>query len=245
MSKEKWVLVTGGTRGIGEEIVKKLASAGFRVVFTYKNSDARASEIVRGIVSDGLLCEGYRCDVSKIKEIGGLAERLIGLYGAPYALINSAGITRDSILINMDHDQWSDVIDTNLNSLFYILKSFVKSMVMQGGCIINISSVSAIKANPGQVNYAATKGAVIAMTNTLAREMGRFNVRVNSVAPGLVETDMTSKIDKRSMAEMAKNIPLGRIGNVQDIAPMVLFLLGEGASYITGQTFVIDGGFTA
>lgn len=245
MSKIKWVLVTGGTRGIGEEIVRQLAYAGYRVVFTYINSQSKADNIVASLTADGHLCEAHLCDASKFDDVRNLSKELESAYGPPYALINNAGINKDAILVNMNLDQWQDVIDTNLNSQFYVLKSFVKSMLMEGGCIINVSSVTALKANPGQINYAATKAATIAMTKTLANELGRFNIRVNSLAPGLIETDMTSRIDERSMKNMTKSIPLGRLGKVHEVAPAVLFLLGDGGNYITGQTLVIDGGFTA
>jgi len=245
MNKARWVLVTGGTRGIGEAIVRELASAGYRVVFTYKNSQSKADSIITSLTAKGLLCEAYQCDAAQFSEINELAKELEKAYGPPYALVNNAGITKDAILVNMELDQWEDVIDTNLNSQFYVFKSFVKSMLMQGGCIVNVSSVTALKANPGQINYAATKAATIAMTKTLARELGRFNIRVNSLAPGLIETDMTSQIDARSMKSMSKSIPLGRLGKVHDVAPAVLFLLGDGGNYITGETLVIDGGFTA
>ncbi|MCG7539016.1 MULTISPECIES: 3-oxoacyl-ACP reductase family protein [Pseudoalteromonas] len=245
MNKTKWVLVTGGTRGIGEAIVRELAVAGYRVVFTYKSSQLKAESISASLTEEGYLCEAHQCDMTQFSEVGELAKKLEKAYGAPYALVNNAGITKDAILLNMELEHWEEVMDTNLNSQFYVLKSLVKSMLMQGGCIVNVSSVTAFKANPGQINYAATKAATIAMTKTLARELGRFNIRVNSLAPGLIETEMTSKIDERSMNSMFKSIPLGRIGQVHDVAPAVLFLLGAGGNYITGQTLVIDGGFTA
>ncbi len=245
MNKTKWVLVTGGTRGIGEAIVRELASAGYRVVFTYKSSQSKADSIITSLTEKGLLCEAYQCDATQFSEVSELAKELDRAYGPPYALVNNAGITRDAILVNMELEHWEEVIDTNLNSQFYVLKNFVSSMLMQGGCIVNVSSVSALKASTGQINYAAAKAATIAMTKTLARELGRFNIRVNSLAPGLIETDMTSQIDERSMRSMSKSIPLGRIGKVHEVALAVLFLLGDGGNYITGQTLVIDGGFTA
>lgn len=241
-----WVLVTGGTRGIGRGIVQTLASSDYNVVFTYISSDTAAQNLVSDLEKTGRWCEGYRCDVSQGDEVASLAKTLIAKHGAPYAIINNAGITKDSLFMNMDYEKWSSLIATNLDSAYHMTHAFIPSMLPAGdGCIINMSSITAHKGNVGQVNYAASKAALIGMTHSLAAELGRFNIRVNAVAPGLIATEMASHIDEAHQKKILSLIPLRRLGSIDDVTAMVKFLLGPGGLYLTGQTFVIDGGLTA
>ncbi|MCA6222797.1 3-oxoacyl-ACP reductase FabG [Photorhabdus antumapuensis] len=241
-----WVFISGGSRGIGKGIVKMLAAQNYHVVFTYKSSINEAQILCQEIEQQGYRCEGYQCDVSNAKEVTTLSTELISRYGAPYAIINNAGITQDALLINMKEEEWHNVISTNLSSVYLVNHAFLPEMITAGeGCIIHMSSVTAFKANSGQVNYAATKAAMIGITRSLAVEVGRFNVRVNTVAPGLIDTEMLDHIPAPHRKKLLSNIPLGRLGSVEDIALTINFLLSPGGRYITGQTFVIDGGMTA
>lgn len=247
MSDEnKWVFVSGGSRGIGAEIVTELTNNDYRVVFTYKNNKKRAEELCNHLNSKGKQCYTYQCDASISKEVNLLAEECISLFGAPYAVINNAGITKDSLFINIEENTWSEIMNNNVLSGYLINKAFLPHMINQGdGCILFISSITAFKGNIGQVNYAASKAAMIGMTHSLAIELGRFNIRVNSIAPGLIETDMTQGLSGSVYKNMIKKIPLGRVGSPKEVAMAVNFLLSCGGNYITGQTLVIDGGMSS
>ncbi|KAA1187971.1 3-oxoacyl-ACP reductase FabG [Photorhabdus heterorhabditis] len=241
-----WVFVSGGSRGIGKGIVKMLATQNYHVIFTYKSSTSEAQILCQEIKQQGYSCEGHQCDVSNAKEVATLSAKLISQYGPPYAIINNAGITQDALLINMKEEEWHNVISTNLSSVYLVNHAFLPEMLTAGeGCIIHMSSVTAFKANSGQVNYAATKAAMIGITRSLAVEVGRFNIRVNTVAPGLIDTEMLDHIPAPHKKKLLSNIPLGRLGSAEDIALTINFLLSPGGRYITGQTFVIDGGMTA
>lgn len=242
----KWVLVTGGSRGIGAGIVRWLRQAGYDVAFTYLASEVEAAKLALECSQEGGWCRGFRCDMTNAEAVSMLCDSLCAEFSPPYAVINNAGITRDSLIFMMNHEKWHEVISTNLDSAFNLLRAIVPRMIdLQDGCIVNISSVTALKGNSGQVNYAATKAALIGMSKSLAVELGRFNIRVNVVAPGLIETEMTEKIPAQQKKKFISNIPLGCLGEVEDISRMIEFLLGRGGRYVTGQTFVLDGGLTA
>lgn len=246
LANQQWVFVTGGSRGIGAGIVRGLTRAGYNVVFSYLSSTEAADALAADCTREGVWCRGLRCDMADADRVYALAEELCRTYGAPYAVINNAGITRDSLIFMMSRDKWSEVIRSNLDAAFYVAHAFIPKMVENdGGCVINLSSVTAIKGNAGQSNYAATKAALIGMTKSLAVELGRFNVRVNAIAPGLIETEMTDKMPEAQRKKLIAHVPLGRLGSVGDVVAMTEFLLGPGGSYVTGQTFVIDGGLTA
>lgn len=244
--ENKWVFVSGGSRGIGAEIVSELAKNGFDIVFTYKNSKKQALEICESLTSQGMQCKAYQCDVSIAKEVNHVVSECVSLFGAPYAIINNAGIVKDNLFIHIEEETWLEVMNNNVLSTYLVNQAFLPHMISRGdGCILFISSVTAFKGNIGQVNYAATKAAMIGMTHSLAVELGRFNIRVNSIAPGLIETDMSKNLSSSAYKNMLKKIPLGRIGSTKDVAMSVNFLLGSGGDYITGQTLVIDGGMSA
>lgn len=241
-----WVLVTGGSRGIGSAIVRKLCEASYMVVFTYKSSQTYAKELELELNSEKMKCIGRQCDMTNQEHVGLMADELLYEYGAPSALICNAGITMDSLIINMPSENWSQVINTNLDATYYVIRAFASSMVENGnGSIVLVSSVTANKGNVGQSNYGASKAALVGMSKSLAVELGRFNVRVNVVAPGYISSDMTSALSDSVKKKALSMIPMSRIGSVDDVAAAVEFLLGSGADYITGQTLVVDGGLTA
>ncbi len=245
MNDKKVVLVTGGSRGIGAAIVTTLVKQNYKVVFTYKQNKEQAEILANSFNNQDEVCTYYPCDVAISDNVKELCEILLEKYGPPYALINNAGITKDNIHINMSLSDWLDVINTNLNSLFYFNHYLLNSMLMnKDGCIININSVSGLRGNVGQANYAAAKSGQLGYMKSLAREVGHFNIRVNCIAPGPVETDMISTIPTKTLDQLKKLTPLRKIAQPNDIALMVAFLLGDGGRHITGQTLVIDGGLS-
>jgi 3-oxoacyl-[acyl-carrier protein] reductase len=242
---KEWVLVTGGTRGIGRGLVEHLSQAGYSVVFTYNSSDELARSIEAEARASSRFVKGYRCDANSREAIAAFGDTVLRDLGAPYALINNVGITSDALLINMSTENWLDVIELNINAPFFMIKRFLSPMLERGnGCVIQMSSISALRANKGQSNYAATKAALIGFSRTMAVEVARFNLRVNVVAPGFIATEMTEKIPPEHLKAMTKQIPMRRLGTVEDVAGMVEFLLSPKATYITGQTFVVDGGIS-
>jgi 3-oxoacyl-[acyl-carrier protein] reductase len=241
----KLVVITGGTRGIGRGVVETLSTRGYDVVFTYSSSDELAKAMAKEADANGRRVQGYRCDARRAEEVDAFAAKVLECHGRPYALVNNVGITRDSILVNMPAENWHDVIGANLDSVYCMTRRFLPAMLESGNaCVIQMSSVSALRANRGQTNYSATKAALLGFTRSLAAEVARFNVRVNAVAPGLIATEMLEAMPAARREAVAKSIPLRRIGSVEDVGAMVEFLLSPGAGYVTGQTFVVDGGMT-
>ncbi|MFP5392106.1 MAG: 3-oxoacyl-ACP reductase FabG [Gammaproteobacteria bacterium] len=241
-----WVLVTGGTRGIGKGIVQVLAASGYRALFTYRSSSQEAELIEADAASKGQLARGYRCDGADPDSVQALVERLVAEHGAPAALVNNAGITADTLLVNMPLASWDAVIDANLKSVYLFSKAILPSMMeAREGVILNMSSITAIKGNVGQTNYGATKAGMIGMSRSLALEVGRFNIRVNCLLPGLVDTEMIAAIPDKERAQIRKSIPLKRLCGVDELGRVVRFLISEDASYLTGQTISLDGGLTA
>lgn len=244
-SNGKLVVVTGGTRGIGRGLVERLSAARYKVVFTYQSSAQAAEELEHAAKANGRTVKAYRCDANSMESVKAFVDETIKEHGSPYALINNVGITRDRLLATMSPEDWHSVIDANLHSTFYATNGFLRAMMEQGdGCIIQMSSVSGLKGNRGQTNYSSTKAALIAFSRSLATEVARFNIRVNAVAPGFIATELTEKIPAARLNDMVKNIPLKRLGNVDEVAALVEFLVSKDAAYITGQTFVVDGGIT-
>lgn len=233
-------LVTGGSRGIGKACALKLAQAGYDVIINYAGNTTAAEQTVEEIKALGVKCEAYKFDISKQDEVNENIARIIEKYERIDILVNNAGITRDDLFIRMDEEKWNAVINTNLNSAFYVTKPVVKIMMKQrSGAIVNMSSVVGVSGNIGQANYSAAKAGLIGFTKSLAKELGARNIRVNAVAPGFIETDMTK--DLPNVDEMLKFIPLKRLGKADDIASAVKFLTVD-STYVTGQVLEVDGG---
>ncbi|WP_053217795.1 3-oxoacyl-ACP reductase FabG [Virgibacillus senegalensis] len=231
------VFVTGGSRGIGRQIVKDLAEAKADVVFTYNKSTNEAEKVVKECHSLGGSVHSIQCDFSKKEELRSLIETLRG-ESIKY-LINNAGILRDNLFFNMKEDEWEDVLQVNLNSLYYLTQGLIKSISLQRGAIVNVSSVSGIYGTVGQVNYSTTKAGIIGFTKSLAKEVGRLGVRVNAVAPGYIETEMIEEVQQRIDKRC---IPLRRIGRVDDVSLATLFLMSDASRYITGEVIQVSGG---
>ena len=232
-------IVTGGAKGIGEAIVRELADAGAHVLINYHTSNLQAEALASQVNGTAI-----RADVSTTPGCETLLLAASEL-GGPHILVNNAGITRDGLMVRMSDGAWESVVRTNAGSAFRMSRAVLPIMMKQrSGVIVNISSVSALRGNAGQANYAASKAALIAMTKTLAQEVGKRQIRVNAVAPGFIRTDMTAKLTEKVLDAATEQIPLRRLGEPKDIAPMVRFLCGPSASYITGQTFAIDGGLS-
>lgn len=237
---EKLALVTGGSRGIGKACALKLAAAGYDIVINYAGNTEAANKTIEEIKALGVEAEAYKFDVSNQAEVDENIAKIIEKYGRIDILVNNAGITRDDLFIRMGEDKWSAVINTNLNSAFYVTKPVVKIMMKQrSGAIVNMSSVVGVSGNIGQANYSAAKAGLIGFTKSLAKELGARNIRVNAVAPGFIATDMTK--DLSNTEEMLKFIPLKRMGTPDDIATAVKFLAVD-SNYVTGQVLEVDGG---
>ena len=240
-----WILVTGGTRGIGLALVRRLATQQ-RVVFTWRHSADEAQRLVDECRAKGHDVQSVQCDGSNAQAVYDLAQQLIAQHGAPLALINNAGVMRDGALISMDASAWLDVIDQNLNASFYWTRALLPSMVeATRGTVLMMSSVSGLKGNVGQTNYSTTKAALIGMARSLALEVARLGVRVNAIAPGVIDTDMDRNMPEKAYAALCKSIPMRHAGAVDDIAAMAEYLISEQGRYITGQCFAVDGGMSA
>ena len=240
---DKVAIVTGGTRGIGRSIVIALAKEGADSVFTYTRNQELADSLADEVKKMGRLALPVQIDVRDFDGARLLIERVKERFGRLDMLINNAGITRDKSFIMMDREDWISVIDTDLTGVFNTTKACIITFLKQrNGNIVNISSVSGIHPLPGQVNYAAAKAGVIGFTKSLAKEVAPYNIRVNAVAPGFIETDMTSKLNEKYRNKLIGIIPVGRFGTPNEVARVVCFLLSDESRYITGEVIQIDGG---
>jgi len=237
------VIITGASRGIGRSMAKVFAAAGANLLLNYVQDDEAAVSLMESLVSNGadiLLCKGSVIDAGFVKK---MAAKCLDKWGRIDCLINNAGITKDIYFGFMKERDWHDVIDVNLNSLFYCCKAVINTMIARRqGCIINMSSVSAVTGREGQVNYAAAKAGVLGFTKALAREVGRYNVRVNSIITGVVDTDMTKALPRKVLNPLISQIPLGRLAQPSEVANVALFLASKLASFITGSCIEVHGG---
>ena len=236
-------LVTGGSRGIGRAIALQLASTGHAVAVNYASNEAAAADVVAAIESAGGTAIAVGADVGDDDAVAAMVDTVTEQLGPITVLVNNAGITDDGLMLRMGPDQWDRVITTNLRSVYLCTKAVLKGMIRaKGGRIINISSVSGVSGNPGQANYAASKAGVIGFTKSMAKEVGSRGITVNAVAPGFIETDMTEALGDAVTERAAEQISLGRLGRPEEVASVVGYLASDDASYITGQTIVVDGG---
>jgi len=232
-------LVTGASRGIGKAIAEKLADDGFFVIGT-ATSDTGADAISLYLGENG---KGFKLDVSNADSIAEVIKVISDDYGTPFVLVNNAGITRDNLLMRMKDEEWDDIINTNLTSVFRMSKAVLRGMMKaKTGRIINISSVVGSTGNAGQANYAAAKAGMIGFTKSMAKEVGSRNITVNTVSPGFIDTDMTKELSDDIKNSLLASIPLNRLGDAKEIAHAVAFLASAGASYITGETLHVNGG---
>jgi len=240
--QDKVVLVTGASRGIGRAIAEKLGSEGAIVIGT-ATSDGGADNISAYLKEAGISGKGMCLNVADADSIKDVLKAISDEFGAISILVNNAGITRDNLLMMMKDDQWDDIINTNLTSIFRMSKAVIRPMMKaRTGRIINIGSVVGLTGNPGQTNYSAAKAGILGFTKSLAREIGSRNITVNTVAPGFIDTDMTRELPEEQRDALISQIPLNKLGDAQDIANAVSFLASDDASYITGETINVNGG---
>ena len=242
MLDEKLVLVTGASRGIGKAIALTLGRAGATVIGT-ATTESGADNISKVFIDNKVSGKGIKLNVTDNDQIDSLVKTVNEDFGTIDILINNAGITKDNILLRMKENEWEDIINTNLSSVYKMSKSVLRGMIKKrSGRIISITSVVGAMGNAGQTNYGAAKAGIIGFTKSLAREVGVRGITVNAIAPGFIETDMTDSLPEDQKDTLASQIPMGRLGTADEVAQAVLFLAGDGASYITGQTLHINGG---
>ena len=236
-------LVTGGSRGIGRAIAIELASRGARVAVNFQSNAAAAESVVATIREAGGDAHAIAGDVSKPSDASALVKATVEHFSGLDILVNNAGITRDGLVMRMSEDDWDAVQNTNLRGTFLVTKAALRPMLRaRGGRIINITSIVGVMGNAGQANYAAAKAGIIGFTRAVAREVASRGITVNAVAPGFIATDITAGMTEAQIAAVMSQVPLGRIATPEDVAPLVAFLAGDGANYITGQCIQVDGG---
>ena len=241
--ENKVSIITGATRGIGKGVAELFADQGSHVIFTYVSSDERARELESELEAKGVKARGYKFNVADYKACEDMAVEVVKDFGSIDIVINNAGITRDNLLMRMSEEQWDEVINTNLKSVFNMTKAVQRTMLKQRkGSIVNMSSVVGVKGNAGQANYAASKAGLLGFTKSVALELGSRNIRCNAIAPGFIETEMTGALDEATVQGWRDAIPLKRGGTTEDVANLALFLASDMSAYITGQTINVDGG---
>ncbi|TRX74899.1 3-oxoacyl-ACP reductase FabG [Pseudomonas mangiferae] len=240
--QDKVALVTGASRGIGQAIALELGRQGAIVIGT-ATSEGGAARIAETLQANGIQGSGLMLDVCSDESVAAVLEQVQQRHGSPAILVNNAGITRDNLMLRMKDDEWFDVIDTNLNSLYRLSKAVLRGMTKaRWGRIVNIGSVVGAMGNAGQANYAAAKAGLEGFSRALAREVGSRAITVNAVAPGFIDTDMTRELPEAQRDALLTQIPLGRLGQAEEIARVVAFLASDGAAYVTGATIPVNGG---
>lgn len=240
----KVALVTGGSRGIGKAMVEEFAAAGYGVAFTYSSRAHAAAALVECVRAQGHTAAAYQADVrdfARAKEVVAEAQKELGEI---VTLVNNAGIKRDGAFATMAPEAWAEVIDTNLNGAFNYTRVLIRELMLRNGSVINLTSVSGQQGMAGQTNYSASKAALIGFTRSLSKEVARFGVRVNAIAPGFIDTDMTSAIDDNTRKKLYAQIPMGKAGSARDVARLAVYLASEDAGYVTGQVWTVDGGLS-
>ncbi len=239
----KTALITGASKGIGRKIAEKFAEQGANVAFTYLSSIEKGEALEKELQSFGTKVKGYRSDASKFNEAEQLINDIVTEFGAIDIVVNNAGITKDGLLMRMSEENWDDVINVNLKSVFNITKAASKPMMKaRKGVFINMSSVVGITGNAGQANYSASKAGIVGFTKSIAKELGSRNIRANVVAPGFIRTEMTEVLDPKVVEGWEAGIPLKRAGETEDIANVCVFLASDMSAYVTGQTLSVCGG---
>ncbi|MEJ1517180.1 3-oxoacyl-[acyl-carrier-protein] reductase [Bacillus cereus] len=241
--EHKVAIVTGASRGIGKAIALELARNGSDVVINYSGNEEAAKNVAKEVEKLGRKALVIKANVAVVSEVEEMFKETISAFGKVDVLVNNAGITRDNLMMRMKEEEWDAVINTNLKGVYNCMKAATRPMMRQkSGRIVNISSVVGILGNPGQVNYVAAKAGVIGITKTMAKELASKGITVNAVAPGFIETDMTDELSEGVREGLLKQIPLNKLGQPEDIAKVVRFLVSEDAQYMTGQTISVDGG---
>ncbi|MBL7070602.1 MAG: 3-oxoacyl-[acyl-carrier-protein] reductase [Candidatus Omnitrophica bacterium] len=243
MLKDKVAIISGGSRGIGRAVALELANEGADIAFNYLKSEDRALEVKKEIESKGRKALIFKSDVKNLAQMKNMVNETKEKFGRLDIIVNNAGILRDKALMLMGVEDWEDVISTNLSGAFNLIKAAIVTLMKEKqGNIINITSVAGIKGMPRQVNYSASKAGLVGMTKALAKEVASYNIRVNAIAPGYIDTDMVGGLKENHKTELMKRIPLNRFGTPDEVAKVVTFLASERSKYITGQVISIDGG---
>jgi 3-oxoacyl-[acyl-carrier protein] reductase len=244
-SETRVAMISGGSRGIGAATVLRLARDGFDITFCYRSDEAAAQQVAKQAAQFGVRILAVRADVADAASVGGWMARAEEELGPVDVAITCAGITRDRPLALMSDEQWGQVLDTNLTGVFHVCRAAAFGMLKRRrGSIVTLSSVSGLYGNSTQTNYSAAKAGIIGFSKALAKEVGRYGIRVNTVAPGLIETDMTAALSERSRAKLLDAIPLGRLGHVDEVAELIAYLASSRSAYVTGSVFEIHGGIT-
>lgn len=239
----KVAIITGATRGIGKGIAKRFAEEGANVAFTYVSSGSAAEEVQKELEAYGIKAKGYQSNAGDLKSTEELIDQVLADFGNIDIVVNNAGITKDGLLMRMTEENWDDVMNINLKSVFNMTKAVLRTFLKnKDGVIINMSSVVGVQGNGGQSNYAASKAGIIGFTKSVAQELGSRNIRSNAIAPGFIATEMTEKLDEKVVAGWLEDIPLKRAGTPEDVANVALFLASDLGSYVNGQVISVCGG---
>jgi 3-oxoacyl-[acyl-carrier protein] reductase len=244
--KDKIVIISGASRGIGRAVAIELAREGADISFNFRSSETEAKELEKEIQGLGVKAKGVQVNIKDYDAVKSWVDDTVGSFGGVDIIVNNAGITKDGALALMSPDNWKEVINTNLDGTFNLTKAAILIFMKQkSGNVINITSVSGMMGMARQTNYAASKSGIIGFSKSLAKEVAAYNIRVNAVAPGFIETDMVKDLNEAYVEEVMKQVPLGRMGRAEEVAKAVKFLASDDSKYITGQTIVIDGGLSS